>query len=479
MRRLRWIDFISFNLFWLGLNIRNNAVQSIFLPYQVDAFAEESIRNSALGIARAAGLIIAMLAQPVFGILSDRNTSRFGRRRPYIFVGVLLDLFFLALLATSESYWMLLLCVMLIQVSSNVSHGPLQALIPDMVPEDQRGLASAVKSIFELLPLVILGMTVAALVGAGKFNLAVLATGAALLIIMLFTVFMVRETPIKEKPDVPLSPALLRVLGMLAGIAAGAVAGIIAGGAIGLIFGLIAWPVVGKENALAVFIAVGGVVAMIVAVVVGVWAGTLASLGQEARRKPAFTWWVVNRLMFLAAITSIQSFAPYFITYSFHIEIETAISIYGKLITVVGVFTLLSALPSGWLSDRIGQKRLVGIAGFIAALATVLLLSTVWFPNLALIYLVGIGLGIAAGLFVVTNWALGTRLVPDEQAGRYLGISNLAGAGAGIIGAGLGGLIADYLNGVSPGMGYFVIFSGFGLMFLLSILSIRGIIKAE
>ena len=50
---------------------------------------------------------------------------------------------------------------------------------------------------------------------------------------------------------------------------------------------------------------------------------------------------------------------------------------------------------------------------------------------------------------------------------------------AGIIGAGLGGLIADYLNGVRPGMGYFVIFSGFGLMFLLSILSIRGIIKAE
>ena len=42
---------------------------------------------------------------------------------------------------------------MLIQFSFNISHGALQGLIPDMVPEDQRGLASAIKSMFELLPI--------------------------------------------------------------------------------------------------------------------------------------------------------------------------------------------------------------------------------------------------------------------------------------------------------------------------------------
>jgi MFS family permease len=179
--------------------------------------------------------------------------------------------------------------------------------------------------------------------------------------------------------------------------------------------------------------------------------------------------------MFLAAVTSIQSFAPYFLTYAFDIDMKMAITVYGKLITIVGLFTLLSALPSGWLSDRIGQKRLVGIAGAIATAATLLLLLTVWIPNMMLIYIVGIFLGIATGLFITTNWALGTRLVPDEQAGRYLGISNLAGAGAGIIGAGIGGLIADYLNNYSPGLGYFVIFSGYALLFLLSIPSLRGV----
>ena len=475
MKRLKWYDFISINLFWFGLNIRNNAVGSIFMPFLVDLFVAASIRNSALGIMRAAGLVIAMLAQPIFGILSDRNTSRFGRRRPYIFVGVLLDLVFLALIALAGNYWMLLISILLIQISSNISHGPLQGLIPDLVPEDQRGIASAVKSIFELLPLVLLGVTIAVLVGAGKFNLAVLITGVSILILMLLTIFLVKETPITEKPDVPLAPTMLRVLGMLAGIAAGALAGLLAGAFIGGLLGLIAWPIAGLRTALAILVGAGGVIAMVVAVVAGVWAGTLATLGQDARRRPSFSWWVVNRLMFLAAVTSIQSFAPYFLSYAFNVDIQSSISIYGKLITVVGLFTLFSALPSGWLSDRIGQKRLVGIAGAIATAATVLLLLTVWIPNLALIYIVGIGLGISTGLFVTTNWALGTRLVPDEQAGRYLGISNLAGAGAGIIGAGIGGLIADYLNAYSSGLGYFVIFGGFGILFLLSIPSLRGV----
>jgi hypothetical protein len=65
-------------------------------------------------------------------------------------------------------------------------------------------------------------------------------------------------------------------------------------------------------------------------------------------------------------------------------------------------------------------------------------LGTIWVPNLSLVYAAGSLLGLATGLFVTTNWALGTRLVPSAEAGRYLGISNLAGAGAGMIGTGPG-----------------------------------------
>ena len=66
------------------------------------------------------------------------------------------------------------------------------------------------------------------------------------------------------------------------------------------------------------------------------------------------------------------------------------------------------------------------------------------------------------------NWALGTDLVPAEEAGRFLGISNLAGAGAGIVASGMGGPLADYFNRSQAGLGYQVVFAIFGLCFLLS-----------
>jgi MFS family permease len=424
---------------------------------------------------RTAGLVIAMLVQPAMGLLSDRSTSRFGRRRPFIFVGVLLDLIFLALVAAAQNYWMLLVAVLLTQFSANISHGALQGLIPDLVPEDKRGLASGVKSIFELIPLVLMGFTVAKWVGEGRFILAVVATGAGLLLTMLLTMALVKEQPLRERPTEPLGPPMVRVMGILAGILVGAAAGLVGGGLVGGLAGLIAWAVSGVRTAWMVGVAVGGVVAMAVAVVAGVWAGAGGALGRGARNQSPFVWWVVNRLFFFAAITSIQSFVPYFLMYSFNVSRETAVSMTGSLVSVVGVFTLFTALPSGWLSDRFGHRRLVAWSGVLAAAGAFLLLGCIWAPNLAMIYVAGTVLGLSAGLFTTTNWALGTQLVPAEEAGRYLGISNLAGAGAGMIGTGIGGPVADFLNGYLPGLGYFVLFAGYGLLFLFSTASLAWV----
>src|SRR5512146_1541658 len=194
--RFRWPSHLAINLFWLGLNIRNNAVGSLFMPYLVDMFVRQDIKNTALGGLRFAGLIVAMLVQPAMGILSDRSTSRFGRRRPYIFIGVLLDLACLGLIAASGNYWLLLVAILLFQFSSNVSHGPLQGLIPDLVPESQRGASAGVKSIMELVPVIVVALVVAQMVSSGHFLEAVFVTGASLLVIMLLTMWLVHEKPL-------------------------------------------------------------------------------------------------------------------------------------------------------------------------------------------------------------------------------------------------------------------------------------------
>jgi MFS family permease len=475
MKRMRWYDYITVNLFWIGLNIRNNAVGVIFTPFLVDAVVSGDVKNTALGFLRTAGLVVAMLVQPAIGLLSDRCTSRFGRRRPFIFAGVLFDLIFLAAIGLSTDYWALFAATLLIQVSANVSHGALQGLIPDLVPEDQRGRASAVKAIFELIPLVVMAFTIARLVGAGHFGWAVFATGAALFVTMILTVGLVKEQPLRDPVNTPLRPSMLRVLGMLAGIAAGGVAGLAGGGVIGGLAGLLTWPLAGAQTALLVGLGLGGLAAMTIAVIGGVWVGALSTLGQDARRHASFTWWIVNRLLFLAAVTSVQGFAPYFLMHVFSVGRETAADMTGSLMAVVGVCTLLAALPGGWLSDRLGRKPLLAACGVLAALGTFLLLATLQWSSMPLIYAAGCVIGLAAGPFTSINWALGTELAPPQEAGRYLGISNLAGAGAGMIGSGIGGPLADFLNQQQPGLGYVVIFACYGALFAFSAVSLLGV----
>jgi MFS family permease len=144
-------------------------------------------------------------------------------------------------------------------------------------------------------------------------------------------------------------------------------------------------------------------------------------------------------------------------------------------VQVVGVMIFLSALPSGWLSDRFGHPRLLIVSGLAAAAGTLIVLLT---TSLAVIYVGGAVIGLAAGLFYSANWALGTSLVPKDQAARFLGLSNLAGAGAGAVGAYIGGPIADQVTASLPsvpGAGYVLLFAIYAFLFLFSVAAITRV----
>ena len=462
-RDLRWYEFITVNIYWLGLNIGSGIITPILLPYLVLLFMPPEQKNTYFATIRVIGLAVAMLVQPLAGMLSDRSTSRWGRRRPFIVVGALFNVLFLIIVGVSPSfmgaasdsffgqtfgvttaYAVLLVGIVILQVSSNVAHGALQGLIPDLVPEHQRGRASGVKAVFELIP-VFLVLFIGPLVDAGKVMLVVGIIIAGYVISALITAIFVREEPLREKPAGGMGEPALRLVLLTAIFVT--------------VTRFATWLVKTSGNIVTergvtvevqiAFVGLTGLLAMAGAILVGVYLGAWVGIGAEARQQKSFIWWIVNRLLFLAAVGSIQSFAQYYLADV--LRVPKPASATTMLMAAVAGFLIPSALGGGYLADRIGRKRLVMLAGLVAAGGTVLLLFATAMP---MVIVSGCIIGLGAGTFMATNWALGTDLAPKQDAGRYLGISNLAGAGAGIVGAGIGGPMADFFNALRPGLGY-------------------------
>jgi MFS family permease len=474
-RPLRWYDTIIINAYYTGLSLLSQTISPLVVPLLVQQFVGESRQGAAYGTIRLWSLMVALLVQSLMGMLSDRSTLRWGRRRPFILAGTLGDLVVIAAIGLTASmdgmsgYWTLFFLIILLMVTTNTAHGAVQGLIPDLVPEEKHGIYSGVKSLLEVpLPLIIVPFTIGSMIASGSLWGGLAFMAGSLVLTMIITMFS-PEVPLKGGQH-PLNWApFVRLVGMT------------------VLFTLVIL-VVGKavqwigdslsglgDTALLISMGVVGLVAMLLAIAIGVYYSVQIGIGEEARRNPSFTWWIINRLAFLVGSTNIAGFAVYFLQGRLGLARELAVGPATRLLMVVGVAILLLALPGGWLADRFGSKTLVMASGLIAALGTLIAISV---PSLTAIYVGGILIGAGTGLFYTVNWALGTSLVPAGQAGRYLGISNLAGAGAGAVGAYIGGPIADYFTlhiPSAPGIGYVLLFAIYGALFLLSIIALRWV----
>ncbi len=97
--------------------------------------AEESL----LAWVTGAGAVVSMVANPVFGALSDRTTSRFGRRVPWIVGGSLTGAAALVLLALAPDPVTMALGWCLVQLTLNAAFAAVTASVPDRVPHRMRG----------------------------------------------------------------------------------------------------------------------------------------------------------------------------------------------------------------------------------------------------------------------------------------------------------------------------------------------------
>ncbi|MGI8609458.1 MAG: MFS transporter [Candidatus Dormibacteria bacterium] len=450
-RRLGTPRIALLTTYWVALGFLWLPLGSFVLPRLILDTVGDAHKGAGVAILEGVGTFVSVFWQPVLGSVSDRTNSRFGRRKPYIVVGTTLSAIFLVLMiftprGTSTAsgvavflapgYLYLFVLYFLLQLSENAAQAPYQGLLPDVVPEAERSRASGFVGGGNLLGLAVGFAVVGTFTGMHRFDLALGSMAFVLLASMLVVTLLF---PDNVKPD----PALKT-----------------------------RWQDV-------IF-------------------GTFAI---SPRRYGDFLWLMVSRLTILVAIAGLQRYALFYFKDVFYPgrgqALEDLASLAARDLQVVIVLVaLLVSLPAAELSHRIGRKPIIIGAAVLGILGTIGLIASPYhvlpdfmlgFPSglfkvphtLSQALYFGILVGISAGAFLAVDWAFMMDVIPNDEAGRFLGFSNIATAGSGVIAGFVGGFLIDGFRSQQilgqPG-GYPVTFSVYVVFFIvggLAILKVR------
>jgi len=196
------------------------------------------------------------------------------------------------------------------------------------------------------------------------------------------------------------------------------------------------------------------------------WESLRAQFRIDLRANRDYWWLIAERGTFLLGIYGVQAFAQYYLQDVLHVPDPPKQT--GDLLAVLTLSLVALVLAGGWLTDRFGPRRVLAVASGLAATGMLLMMLP---RDMTGLMASGGVLGAGIGLFLTANWALANRLVPGDQAGKFLGLTNLATAGSGAL-ARLQGPALDWLNGLWPGrwVGYTSMFVFGAVCILLSML---------
>jgi MFS family permease len=132
------VAFLVFGVLWM---VGINAIAAFIIPLRL----KELVSNPAavLSINGIVSSICSLVANFVFGNLSDRTRSKFGRRTPWLIVGSIVGGVFMFLTGIAPNATLIVIYYGLAMVGLNIMIAPFVAMLSDRIPKNIRGTMSA------------------------------------------------------------------------------------------------------------------------------------------------------------------------------------------------------------------------------------------------------------------------------------------------------------------------------------------------
>jgi MFS family permease len=365
---------------WLGIWMAQLTPIQLLLPQQVeDVVHGASWTDNVLAFGIISGIAgaCALITFPLTGALSDRTTSRFGRRRPWIFAGVLVFAISLVVLSLQTTivgvgvFWSTSI------IGFCIASAAITATLSDQVPVNQRGFVSgwisAPQAIGTILGLVLVTTIWASVSAEQAFGYPLVA---ALLVVLAIPFILTLPDQQLRKDQLPR-------------------------GGLGT-------------------------------VLQGLWINPI--------KHPDFGWTLLGRILVNLGNALGTTLLLYFLQYGLGMSSGNAINGLLELTVVYLVFFVLAALILGRVSDRIGRRKVfVYIAAWVQAIAALILAFVPIFP-VAIVAAGLLGLGYGCYMAVDQALATQV-LPDAHSRGKDLGIMNIATAVPQAVGPLLGALV--------------------------------------